>query len=86
MTVRVVNDTGLVHGTSFLDDDGRKIEGVRSAKLTFEMGNVVKADLELVLVATDVVAHARYMVAHPVSGELREVRSIEFADGEVMRF
>ena len=80
--VRIVNETGDVHDTKVYDaETGCQIHGIVSIDVRYRVDDVVRADVQLLGVIESTAAEARFVMAHPDTGDVSEVRCIEFADG-----
>jgi hypothetical protein len=82
-SVRIINETGDVTGTRIVDTTtGDKLYGVRRAQVTIDVDEPVnRATVELVGVQQDMVAQAEFALAHPLTGEMKVVKSLVFEDG-----
>lgn len=80
--VCVTNPTGNVGDTRVHDELGAPIRGVQRVTVIHTVDAPPRAYLDLVMVRQDTRAEGRFSVLHPKTGELKEIRAIEFADGE----
>lgn len=64
-----------------LYDGDRKLNGVASVQVDMCPDDVVRAKCTVFVDTMDVEAEGRFVAIHPVSGELMELRRMEFADG-----
>jgi hypothetical protein len=71
------------NGTQVTTQDGTEIKGIRSATIKLEVNEPVTATFEVVSASFVGQADACYQVSDPISGELKTVRRIEWADGSV---
>ena len=74
--------TGL--GTVIEATDGQPLHGVSRAVITIDPREIIRAELEIACQSVEIhQAKASFWLAHPVTGDRREVKRIEFADGSV---
>lgn len=75
--IRAERETG---GVEILTRDGYPIHGIRKAVVTMEVGQLVRAELEMVSTFSGD-ATAVFMVIDPEVNVFKPVRKMEFADG-----
>ncbi|WP_029581945.1 hypothetical protein [Bradyrhizobium sp. URHD0069] len=86
-SVRIKSEGGIANGTKVIDTvTGAEIQGIERIAIDLRAGDLVRAKIDLCAVQLDVAAHAEYRVASPKTGDMKAVRRIEFADGEVVEF
>jgi len=61
--------------------DGQLIHGIRSAEVRLAVHEPITAKIECFAGLGDVTAEGTIFAVHPISGLLKEVRHVEFADG-----
>ena len=79
VSIESPNSTG--HGTTIKLEDGTELKTVRSATITIQHNAPTIANLELVGALFMGEAEPRFLILHPLTRELKEFSSIEFADG-----
>ncbi len=81
--IRIQNDTGIGNGTKIIDTEtGKTIDGVVSIDVHIGIDELNTADVRLHLVHVDLIARPRFEFRDPETGEWREVRAVEWSDGE----
>ena len=71
----------IIPSTSDEIPEGKELKGVTSATVHYEPDDIVRADLK-VFIAHEAIAGSLYWFANdPETGEWKEVKRIEFADG-----
>jgi hypothetical protein len=86
-TVTIENDSGEATGTRVIDGaTGEQLRGVRKIQVDIEVDKPNRALIEMVMPRVNVVARSTWMLAHPMTGQMKAVRSIEFIDGEKVEF
>jgi hypothetical protein len=84
--IRVTSD-GTSHRTKITNaETGDEIKGISRVKIEITHSDIVRATLDLVAPQIDTRGKAEYRVSSPKTGELKKVRKIEFADGEIFEF
>lgn len=82
-SVRIQNDSGVVHDTKITEtESGATIHGATGVRLDFVVGEPVRATIDLAFLPVDTVAEGKFVGVNPKTGEMKEIKSIEFADGE----
>lgn len=66
---------------SIVTGEGNPIHGVKGAVVRFDIGEAIRAELRLGIVDIETDAEAIYKLRDPVTGELKVVSKVEFADG-----
>lgn len=80
-TVRIVGN-GRTDGTKVLDAvTGEELRGVAAVKFEHSALRSPSAELSVLCVGIDLTTGGQFMVAHPVTGEVKRVKRIEFKDG-----
>lgn len=82
MFVKIATPARVGVGTIVSTQDGRLLEGVRAIDVRIRPNEVIRATLEI---AGEFCGEAQsdFVVLHPVTGDLRSVKRIEFADGTI---
>lgn len=83
-TVRIAWPEGQRHPSIIEETSGFAIQGIRRAVITLEPREAARVDAEIFLSPGGVdIAHANatFRAIHPLEGDLREIKSITFADG-----
>ena len=70
--------TGI--GTTLTTDSGEEFKYVKSIQIDIAPERVITATVELHAITFDVDATAKFTVRHPITGEVKEIKSITFAD------
>jgi hypothetical protein len=69
-------------GTKITLPDGTELRGIRSAEIRLAVNEINEVDLHLIAVSFAVQAEVcSFYVSHPVSGEFKKIRRIDFEDG-----
>lgn len=85
--IRIKSEGGVSNGTVVTNSEtGEEIKGITGIAVDLRVNDLVRAKIELCAAQVDVVAQAEFLVASPKTGDLKAVRRIEFADGEVVEF
>jgi hypothetical protein len=86
--VKIKSSTGVANGTMVTNaETGDEIKGITSLSIDIRANDLVRATISLAAVEVDVDgAAAEFHVANPKTGDIKAVRRIEFADGEVVDF
>jgi hypothetical protein len=63
-------------------ESGARIHGIAAADIKMRPNDLVRASIDLVSHSLDVTGKADFYVIHPITGERRKVRSIEFEGGD----
>ena len=80
--VKITNETGEIQGTKVVDaETGAVIRGVTEVRIRIGLGDLVRAEIDLMAAMVTVNAVPTFMVADPDTGEMKAVREIHFADG-----
>ena len=81
--VRIINKTGVGYGTQIFNADGTEIQGVTTVSVDrFGCEDVVTVNLTISIVDFEIDGKPRWLTADPKTGELRELKALEFANGE----
>ena len=70
-------------------DTGDPIKGVTKVVMTHEIGSLPEAEIHILSddrAAYDVEADAKFFVKSTVTGDMKRVKQIEFADGEIINY
>lgn len=85
--IRIQNEGEATRGVRVSDmATGAEIKGITSIDVRFRPGDLVTAQIGLFASEIDTQAEASFVVLHPETGVLTEVRSITFADGSTVTF
>jgi hypothetical protein len=82
--VRIKSEGGISNGTMVTSADGEEIKGITGISIDLRVNDLVRAKIDLCAVLVDCTAQAEFRIAHPKTGDIKAVRRIEFADGEVI--
>lgn len=85
-TVKITHTGGVVlPGSTSVNDSetGEMIHGVSRVSIDLAIGNIAKAEVELVGLVVDTEARPAFMLAHPITGQQAEVQQVVWADGTV---
>ena len=72
---------GTVGGTSIELESGEALHGLVRVVWEHSVGDLPTMQAELLLMPVDGLARIRVMAAHPIAGDVRELKRIVFADG-----
>lgn len=73
-------------GVSITDAGGEQIPGIESVLISIKPNDVVRAHLQICAIDLMTEAVPTFQIVHPKTGDLREVKRIEFANGEALDF
>lgn len=79
--VRIISESGTKRKAQVLDEDGTPIRGITAIDVRLRPDEFVTATMEMAMVDLTLSAAACFLMVHPETGELTEVREIHFADG-----
>jgi hypothetical protein len=80
-TISVVS-AGMGHGTKVTDAvSGQPIFGISGVTISIQPNDLVRATVLIDVVEVQTTAEAEFMAADPVTGEMKVVAEIVFADG-----
>ena len=81
MRTRLISD-GTPKGSRLQDAEGRDIKGIKSLGWKLRVGDpLATVDVELDHIEVEAEGVARFFVAHPEGGGLKQVSKVIFADG-----
>lgn len=90
MKVKIINENGVAGDTKvFNEENGEDLAKrlpIRRIQWTGEVGGVCVATIELVAMSIQVKGEATFVIPHPVTGQVKELKSVEFMDGTVWKF
>lgn len=83
--ISIIVEPGSARPKIMFADTGAIVAGVTEATVKLRADDIVRVEMELFAHAVDIAgAEGTFHVAHPETGRLRAVKSITFADGEVL--
>ena len=86
-SVLIKSESGVSLGTKVTNaDTGEEIQGIAGISVDIRVNDIVRAKIDLCCVQLGVAASAEYQVISPKTGDMKAVKRIEFADGEVLEF
>ena len=62
---------------------GAKIHGIAAADIKMRPNDIVRTTIDILSQSLDVSGEADFTIIHPITGERRKVRSIEFEGGDI---
>jgi UV DNA damage repair endonuclease len=68
-------------GTKVFHSSGVEIKEITRIKVDIRADTILTAALEIALMDFSIEAEEHFKLYHPMTGELKEIKSIQFADG-----
>lgn len=86
--VRITSEDGKAYRTKIVDEETGLDLTKNCTRVAVEIvgAEPIRAELELYGIDLTATADAKFVMRHPKTGELAEVCSITFADGETVTF
>ena len=89
MPIRIVSENGFGHNIKLLDQHSG--EEIKNLNVMYDgvikLGPIITAELQLYMVAVDVVPDkVSWMANNPETGKYERVSSVEFASGTVVKY
>lgn len=81
MNIRIVSDGGVNGTRVFHAESGQPVRGVRAVRFNHEAQGAPSVEVDICSVTADVEGVAHWYVSDPATGEPKQVRRVEFADG-----
>lgn len=81
MNAKIISEGGSAFGTRVLTEGGAEIPGIRKVTFTAEVDDICRIDAEIMLASIEAEGKLTLFADNPETGQLGEVRRIEFADG-----
>ena len=81
MNIRVVSDGGVGGTRVFHAESGQPVRGVRAVRFSHAGQGAPCVEIDICNAIADVEGAARWYVSDPITGEPKQVRRVEFADG-----
>lgn len=82
--VRITSKDLTSDGVKVCTAEGAEVQGIVGIDVKVRVNDLVRAEIELTCTEIDIQADAKFMVMNPETGEMLEVKRIEFANGDVV--
>lgn len=83
--IQIIGGKGISDTRIIDTDTGHELSGIKSVIFQHRIGEQPKAIIELVFIEFEGEAATKYAIKDPVTGELKNIRSVKFEDGSYIK-